>query len=169
YAVVTKATKMDFRPPEPRDFDALAAAEAELARLRPRWEAEGIIPMETIPLGDKTKEMLDRGMTRWADLFAPRQLLAMGVLVEELRALHPKIIAAEGEELGEAVVHLLAFALDKFANFNSIASRWTTRGTVAGKFDRHDYAFKATFAEMAACVAGAGLAWAIDNVLDAYE
>lgn len=170
YAVATKATRLEFRPPQPRDFAALAAAEAELARLRPRWEAEGIIPTEAIPEGEKTREALQRGMTRWADLFAPRQLLAAGVLVEELRALQPEILAAEGPELGEAVVHLLAFVLDKFVHYNCIASRWhAPRTTIAPKFDRHDYAFKATFAEMAACVSGAGLAWAVDNVLDAYE
>jgi len=103
-------------------------------------------------------------------MFSPRQLLAAGVLVEELKALRKEIVAAEGEELGEAVVHMLAMCLDKFINFNCIATRWAcTRNVVAGKFDRHDYAFKATFAEMAVCVSGAGLDWAIDNVLDAYE
>ncbi len=170
YAVVTKAAKMDFRPPEEADYRALAAAEAELARLRPAWERDGIIPTEEYP--ELSSDMRPRlyGMTRWADLFAPRQLLALGVLVEELRALRTEIVAQEGEELGEAVVHLLAFGLDKFVNHNCIATKWEcTRGTVKGKFDRHDYAFKATFAEMAACVAGAGLEWAIDNVLDAYE
>ncbi|MCX7626382.1 MAG: hypothetical protein N2Z21_09255, partial [Candidatus Sumerlaeaceae bacterium] len=40
---------------------------------------------------------------------------------------------------------------------------------IAPAFQRHDYSFKPTFAEMAPCGAGAGLAWAIDNVLEAYE
>jgi len=170
YAIVTKNTRQDFRPPEPRDFAALAAAEAELARLRPRWEAEGIIPTEEYPAvsSDPTPRLY--GMTRWADLFAPRQLLAMGVLVEELRALHDEIVAAEGEELGEAVVHLLALALDKFADYNCKQVVWqVSRTVVAHAFSLHAFPFKATFAELAACVAGAGLEWAIDNVLDAYE
>lgn len=170
YAVVTKANKLQFRPPTPTDLQALEAAEEELARLRPQWEREGIIPTEEIPLGDKTKEPLNVGMTSFADMFAPRQLLALGVLVEELHRLRPEILAAEGEELGEAVVHLLAFVLDKFVNHNAIMSKWEcTRGVIKGKFDRHDYAFRPTFAEMAPCVAGGGLAWAVDNVLTAYE
>ncbi len=170
YALVTKATKRAFRAAEPRDREALAAAERELARLRPRWEREGIIPTENIPLGDKTREPLQRGMTRWADMFSPRQLLALGVLVEELKRLRPDILAAEGQELGEAVVHLLALAVDKFVNHNCILSKWEcTRGVIKGKFDRHDYAFRPTFGELAACVSGAGLAWSIDNVITAYE
>ncbi|OQB28030.1 MAG: hypothetical protein BWY10_00834 [Chloroflexi bacterium ADurb.Bin180] len=170
YAVATKARKLEFRPPEKRDFEALQAAERELKRLRPDWERDGIVPTEQIPLGDKTKEPLNVGMRTFADMFAPRQLLAMGLLVEELRRLRPEILEAEGQELGEAVVHLLAFIADKFCNFNCILGRWDAgRCVIAGKWDRHDYAFKATFGELAACVSGAGLAWAIDNVLEAYE
>lgn len=103
-------------------------------------------------------------------MFAPRQLLAMGVLVEELRKLEPDILRTEGEELGKAVITLLAFVVDKFLNRNCILTRWEqSRQVVVGKMDRHDYAFKPAFAELAACGAGGGLEWAIDNVLEAYE
>lgn len=171
YAVATKATtKLEFRPAEPADLQALEKAEKELARLRPGWERDGIIPREQVPEGDKTREPLRVGLVRWSDLFAPRQLLTMGVLVEELRKLRPEIVEAEGEELGEAIVHLLAFVVDKYVNYNSNLCSWNApRQVLRSVFDRHDFSFKATFAEMAACVAGGGLAWAIDNVLDAYE
>jgi adenine-specific DNA methylase len=171
YAVVTKATKqLSFRPAEPRDLEALRAAEEELARLRPGWEREGIIPTELYPEVSSDERPRLYGMPRWADMFAPRQLLALGVLVEELRRLRSEIVAAEGQELGEAVVHLLAFCLDKFLNYNAMLASWNApRQVIRSVFDRHDYAFKATYAEMAACVAGSGLAWAIENVLEAYE
>jgi adenine-specific DNA methylase len=170
YAVVLKTPQgMEFRPAEPTDFDALEAAEQELARLRPKWEREGIIPTEERYKGDCDRSVV-YGLTTWASLFAPRQLLALGVLVEELRRLRPEIIAKEGEAVGEAVAHLLAFVISKFTNYNSRLSFWhSIRGTMANTFDRHDFSFKATFAEMATCVAGSGLEWAIDNVLDAYE
>ena len=35
--------------------------------------------------------------------------------------------------------------------------------------DRHDFAFKTTFSEMAPAAAGGGLAWAIDSTLSAFE
>ena len=109
-------------------------------------------------------------MPRWADLFSPRQLLALGVLVEELRRLRPEITAVEGDEMGEAIVHLLAFALDKFGDRNSFMSRWVPGvSRIANTFDRHDFAFKATYAEMVAVVSGSGLEWAVANVAKALR
>jgi putative DNA methylase len=109
-------------------------------------------------------------MPRWADMFSPRQLLALGALVEELQLLRPQVIQQEGEDVGEAVVHLLAMALDKLANWNAMLASWNAPwGSLRSVFDRHDYAFKSTFAEMAACVAGSGMAWAVESVMDAYE
>jgi len=170
YTVVLKTPQgLQFQPPEEADRAALRAAEKELARLQPAWKKENIIPTEKYPEISSDDRPRLYGMPKWADMFSPRQLLCMGVLVEELRRLRPEIIKAEGKDLGEAIVHILAIVVDKFANFNCISSRWTMRGTVAGKWDRHDYSFKATFAEMAPCNAGAGLAWALDNVLDAYK
>jgi adenine-specific DNA methylase len=67
-------------------------------------------------------------------------------------------------------VHLLAFVLDKLANWNSNLSSWNVLAqTVRSVFDRHDFAFKLTFAEMAPVVASGGLAWAIDSAVSAYE
>jgi adenine-specific DNA methylase len=171
YAVaVKKPSGLAFEVPTEADLKALAAAEKELARLRPAWERQGIIPTEEYPQVSSDPRPWIYGMRRWADLFSPRQLLGMGVLVEELQRLRPEIVRAEGPELGEAVVHLLALALDKFATFNSIKSRWHPgRAVMAQVFERHDFSFRTTFAEMAPCGAGAGLAWAIDNVLEAYE
>ncbi len=171
YAVVTKATsRPEFRPPTQTDLDALAAAEAELRRLCPQWERDNVIPTELYP--EETTDPRPRmyGMRRWADLYAPRQLLALGTMVEELRKLRPEVIRAEGEETGEAILHLLAFVLDKFLNYNCQLASWNaTREVMRSVFDRHDFSFKATFAEMALCVAGGGLEWAADNVLEAYE
>jgi len=180
YAVVVKTPQgLKFEPPTKKDLDALDAAETELARLRPAWEKANVIPTEKVPPGSKTGDdpsakgtdlPLKRGEIHWADMFTPRQLLCMGVLVEELQDLRPEIVKAEGEGLGEAVVSLLAFGADKFLNHNCTGTRWeTTRGVVKSKMDRHDYAFKVSFAELAPCNAGAGLEWASGNVLDAYE
>jgi putative DNA methylase len=171
YAVALKTPKgLKFRPPTPADLDALDAAAAQLAQLRHDWEAQNIIPTEPIPEGAKTREPIQHGITRWADMFSPRQLLGLGVLMEELRSLRLEIVAVEGEETGEAVTHLLAFVLDKLANWNSNLSSWNILAkTVRSLFDRHDFAFKVTFSEMAPVCAGGGLAWAIDSTVSAYE
>ncbi|MEW6073152.1 MAG: DUF1156 domain-containing protein [Planctomycetota bacterium] len=171
YAVAVKTPQgLTFQPPEPADLDALDEAAAELERLRPGWERGNVVPTETIPVGDKTGEPMARGITTWADMFTPRQLLCFGVLVEELRSLRADIVKVEREELGEAVAHMLALGLNKFANWNAILSSWNApAATARSVFDRHDFAFKSTFCEMAPCNAGVGFEWATNNVFDAWE
>lgn len=171
YAVAVKTPQgLRFYPPEEPDLKALDEAERELNRIRGSWEKNNIIPTEQYPKVSSDERPRLYGMPGWADMFSPRQLLAMGTLVEELRNLRPEIIKAEGAELGEAIIHLLAFAINKFANRNCNSTRFEpSHGVIVGKMDRHDYAFKSTYAEMAPCFAGSGLDWAIENTIEAYE
>ena len=167
YAVAVKNPRLGFRPPNEEDLDALARAEAELARLRPAWERDRILPVAPIPAGDKTREAHRAGSKFWTDLFAPRQLLAMGILVEELRRLEPEIDQAEGE-MATALMTLLGFVVDKVSTYNGIMSRWEkVKQAMCSVFDRHDFSFKPSFAEMPLTVSGGGLEWAISNVLKA--
>ncbi|HET7631387.1 MAG TPA: DUF1156 domain-containing protein [Gemmatimonadaceae bacterium] len=171
YAVAVKTPQgLTFEPPVKRDLDAIEAAAKELKKYRARWEKENVIPTERIPLGDKTGEPLARGIATWADMFSARQLLGMGVLVGELRALRPEIMATEGEERGAAIEHLLAFAVDKFADYNSVLATWESyKRNIAHTFEKHDFSFKATFAEMPPVNAGGGVEWALGDVLKAFE
>jgi len=180
YAVATKTgTKMHFRPAEARDLLAIKAAHQELERVRPEWETSGIIPTEQIPPGDKTGDNPNdsgtdlprkRGEVQWQGMFASRQLLSLGTLVQELGRIRAEVVKAEGNEVANAVIHLLSCAFDKFLNYNATLASWHAPRTVMRSvFDRHDYAFKATFAELAPCEAGSGLAWAIGNVVKAYK
>ena len=43
-----------------------------------------------------------------------RQLLGFGIAVEELEKLRIEIVKREGNETGEAIVHLISLILDKF-------------------------------------------------------
>ena len=171
YAVALKTPKgLRFRPPEQADRDALAAAEAQLVQWRGSWETNNLIPTEAYP--DITTDLRPRtyGMPHWADMFSPRQLLSLGVLMEELQALRSKIVAEEGSEMGEAILHLLAFSIDKFTNYNCMMASWhISHQVIRGVFDRHDFSFKTTFTEMTSVGATSGFAWAVGNVIDAYE
>jgi adenine-specific DNA methylase len=161
---------LKFQPPEPEDLKAIIEAEKELACLRPGWEKANLIPKEKIPFGDKTGEPMNRGITTFADMFSPRQLLCFGVLVENLMKLKDEILKEEGKELGETVIHLLSFVIDKFLNYNSVLGSWhAPHSVIRSVFDRHDFSFKSTFAEMAPCGSGAGLEWAINNTLESIE
>ena len=171
YAVGVKTPRgTEFRPPSEADLAAVAAAEAELARRLPGWLTRGIVPDEEIPMVSNDPRPRHYGMTRWRDLFAPRQLLALGSTVEALRELAQEIDRALPPDQARAVVTYLALAVDKLADRNSYMARWIPqRQVIANTFDRHDFSMKWSFAEMAVVVAGKGLEWAIDQVVDAYR
>lgn len=171
YAIAVKTPKgLQFMPPTDEDVAAVEDATVELERLRSKWERDGVIPTELYPDVSTDERPRTYGMPSWAAMFSPRQLLGFGVLVEELRNLRPEILKAEGTESGAAIEHLLAFVLDKFANYNCVLASWhAPRAVIRSIFDRHDFSFKPTFAEMAPVGSGAGLAWAADNSLEAAE
>ena len=171
YAIAVKTPQgLRFYPPEEVDIKAVLEAEEELAKVIEGWKKNSIVPTEKIPVGDKTREPMAMGIRFWTDMFSPRQFLAIGTLVDDLREIRQRIIKAEGKEVGEAVIHLLALSLDKYINYNSVLASWhAPRSVMRSVFDRHDYAFKITFAEMAACGSGAGLHWAVENLLESYE
>ena len=171
YAVAVKGSRgLEFQPPTERDVTALVAAENELKKHRAHWEKTNVLPTELYPEVSSEDRPRQYGMPRWADMFSPRQLLVFTLLVEELHRLRPEILKQEGTELGEAIVHLLAFVIDKFTNYNAALSFWhPQRGGMANVFDRHDFSFKVTHAEMAPFSAGAGMKWAVGSVLHAYS
>lgn len=107
-------------------------------------------------------------LDRWSDMFTPRQLLANVTALEELRKVVAEARAELGEALGRAVALYLSFALDKAVDYNGVLSSWhSTRVTVRNTFDRHDFAYKWTFAEFDG--AHALLPWTVDQVVDAYR
>lgn len=169
YAVAFRTTgSVQFRAATPADLEALAEAENRLSSVRLDWERRNIVPSEAYPEHVTDERPRLYGMPKWADMFSSRQLLAIGTLVEELNALRPEILKDAGEELGEAVVHLLSFVIDKFANYNSKLCSWhAPRSVIRSVFDRHDFSFKATYAELAAASNGTGLEWVLQNVVKA--
>jgi len=168
YAVAVKRRGgFDFRSPTAEDLAAVTAAEAELARQRPLWEAQNIIPTEPFPEGNDMRPVL-YGMPTWAGMFSPRQLLALGTFVEALRELHVEMCAAMDEERAAAVETYLALAIGKAINYNSYLASWhAPRGVMRSVFDRHDFSFKWTFGEFDG--AGNLLPWGVDQVYDAYK
>jgi len=163
YALVLKrGGKLQFVAPPEQEAAAAELAERELDRRLAAGELD--LPLEEVPAGHKTAEPLRYGMTRWAHFFSPRQLLAMGVALGALRRLTAQLA---GEE-GGAVATYLALALDKALDYNSRMARWHSgRGVVVGTFDRHDFSFKWSHAEID--VARRLLPWAVSQVATAYR
>lgn len=153
-----------YRSPTEADENS-TVVEARLAENGLEWDACDILPGEEIPTGSKTDEARRYGMTRWKDLFSPRQLLAHGICVKAYQDM-----LAEDKQLArlnplrEAAYIYLALGLDKLRDYNSRMTRWhSKRETIVNTFDRHDFAFKWSYAEMPHSVRGAGLSWAIKN------
>jgi adenine-specific DNA methylase len=171
YAVAIQAQgKKDFRLPTEDDLAAVRRAEEELARRLPAWEAKGLVPREEIPQGLKTSEPLRYGMRTWADLFSPRQLLALCTYLEAYYEVAAEVRVALPEDRARAVLTYLALVLDKCADYNSTLASWHAgRGVMRNTFDRHDFSFKWSFGEMNLIAPGMGFDWALDQILDAYR
>ena len=151
-----------YRAPRPKD-DNDADIRTKLAEKLSEWEALDIVPSERIPDGNKTTEPHRYGMLLWRDLFSPRQLLCHGMSVEVFREMLDAD-RAEGrlDDVRQAAYGYLALALDKLLNYNSRMSVWMpTREVVANTFNRHDFAFCWSHAEMVLLVVGLGYDWAI--------
>ena len=153
-----------YRAPRPEDDNA-AEVEVRLAGKLPEWEALDIVPSESI--GDISN--YDRGhrlygMYRWVDMFSPRQLLCHGVSTEVFRdMLDADAAAGRFDDCRKAAYGYLALTLDTLLNYNNRAGRWDTTGRVRSIFDRHDFAFVWSYAEMAPLAAGVGYDWAMEK------
>lgn len=155
-----------YRAPRPED-DNSAQLAAALAEKMPEWEALDLVPNEAIPEGNKTDEPIRYGINAWRDLFSPRQLLCHGISAEIFRELlNEESAKPEGlSDLKRAALGYIALALDKLRDYNSQMTRWhSNREVMANTFDRHDFAFKWSYAEMAPLIVGLGYDWAFGQV-----
>ena len=154
----------DFRAPRPED-DNGAEIQMRLDKKLPEWEAFDVVPSERIPDGNKTSEPQRYGMPLWRDLFSPRQLLCHGTSVEVFRKmLDADRASGQLSEVRRAAYGYLAITINKLLDWNSRGCTWIPNREVIGhSFQRHDFSFKWSFAEMAPLVTGAGYEWALTN------
>ena len=175
YAVAVRKPKVKgrgvsrwFRAPTATDLDALTAAENELNRLEQGWLNGDILPTEVVGHGNKTSEPLRYGMTSWRNMFTPRQLLVHGAFVEEWQKLRLEVNSELDEDRGNLVMTLLAMMQGKALNYNARLASWmSNRNQIRTVFDRHDFAFKWTFAEFEG--ARELWPWCLSQLTDAYK
>ena len=158
-----------YRSPRPED-DNEQAVRAAFEEKLPGWRSRDIIPDEEVPPGNRSR-IRDRtdlyGLAHWTDFFSPRQLYGHCSSVEVFREIVEEIQSASGGELNDldrAALAYLSIAIDKLLGYNARMVRWhSSREVVAGVFDRHDFSFKWSFAEIAPTIAGVGLDWAVEQ------
>lgn len=167
YAVsVRNALKQrTFRSPKQEDFDALTNAEQDFAKVESSWLAGGILPTEDFPDGNDQRPK-HYGLDRWIDFFSPRQALVHGTFAMEFARLLPEMRQTLGDRADDILVEL-AMMQGKALNWNSRLSSWNVGAQgIRTVFDRHDFAFKWTFAEFEAT---ALYRWCLNRLTANYE
>jgi adenine-specific DNA methylase len=136
-----------FRTPTASDLAAIQAAQAELRRNEQRWAH--LIPTEEVPEVMEDRRPREYGMTRWRDLFTPRQLLTTVTILDEIRRARDKARSELAVQEAEAIAVYLALMLGKVVDYNSVNTFWHT-GSHAPMhtFSRHDFAFRPAFCEI---------------------
>ncbi len=156
-----------YRPPTSLDREAIQAAAITVEKLLQGWVATGVVPAEEVPDGNDGRPK-NYGMLHWRDMFSPRQLLVHGVFVEEWLRLRPAIDEDLGPSEGRTVSALLGLIQGKALNWNGLMSSWDSgRTKVRSVFDRHDLAFKWTYAEFEG--SKELFPWCLSQVIDSFR
>jgi adenine-specific DNA methylase len=157
-----------FRAPNQNDLDAVENARAELDRMLPRWEAQGLVPDEEIPEDMEDKRPRDYGMTRWRHLFTPRQLLTNMVILEEILKAQQLAKKDFPADEAEAIGVYLAFILSKVVSYNTKQNSWDDgRCKIRNAFPGHDYRYHAAFTEIEG--SRETVLWSASQIISAYE
>jgi len=154
-----------YRAPRPED-DNSEEIKARLAEKMIQWESLDVVPNERFPENTNDDRPIQYGMPLWRDMFSPRQLFCHGTSVEVFRELlEDEYRRGALSEVTKAAFVYLALAMDKMADYNSRMTRWHTgREVMVNTFDRHDFSFKWSYAEMAPLIVGLGYDWVIEQV-----
>lgn len=145
--VVRRDGQRDFRSPNAEDLDALHVADLEVRAKIDQWLEEDVVPSEAFPPGNDMRPPA-YGMTHWRMMFSPRQLLVHASFVMEFRKVATEVRASLPDDQAQAVLAELALMIGKGVDWNSRLCTWhQNRGVVGHTFQRHDFAFVASYAE----------------------
>jgi len=140
----------EFRSPRVEDDNVNLLAERMLEK-NEEWQALDLVPDELFPDTANDDRPIRYGMPRWRDFFAQRQLLVHGISVQIYRELLEDERSNERlSDIRKAAFVYLALAIDSYLNYGNMSCRWDSMTErVRSIFDRHDFAFCASYCEMA--------------------
>ncbi len=152
--VTMKDGAKSYRPASEHDARAVARALKLVSSPSSPVRSEVSLPSESLPYLRSIFNIKLLGVETWGDLFAPRQALHLQTFTQRLRDLEPSLYPND-PAFRTAIVTLLAFAIDKMADFHSSLCRWINVGEKLGNtFGRQalgtiwDYAEANPFADV---------------------
>ncbi|MBM4467700.1 MAG: DUF1156 domain-containing protein, partial [Chloroflexi bacterium] len=138
--VVDTGHRKEYRLPTSDEFQVIIEAETALPAALEQMPYG--LPNESLPGKERHRavgsQLPDYGFKTWADLFSPRQLLALTTFAKWTLAarLEMRRLGYPGEWV-ESVVAYLAAVLDKCADYGSTLARWENGGEfIAPTFQR---------------------------------
>lgn len=159
-------TRGNFRTPVKKDIKAFEEA-AEVV--------EADFELSTILAEERFVGPADRsanyGITQWRNMYSPRQLLVHYTYWRAFEEIKSEIRDEYSKDVANAILTYLAIVADKTIDHNNHLSYWdNSTPKVRSTFDRHDFAFRWSFAEVNLTERDAGYTgWFLDNVITAYE
>lgn len=161
---------LDFRKATKADLLACRNAELECNANLEHWMAAQLLPNEEIDhVSNYDRGHRLYGAYHWADFFSPRQKVATAAIVrafQEVRSLIKQEILDQARQ--RAIDTYIAFSVDKCIDYGCRFTRFDgTRSKICNKFDKHNYAFKWSYAEFDS--ARNLCPWVLELVLDAYS
>lgn len=170
YAVAVKRPGgFDFRAPTAEDLEAVRRAERALTERLPQWEAQGLVPIESIDeVSNYDRGHRLYGIFRWADFFSPRQLLASLTFLETSHDLRNELQASVDAERAAAIETCLAISFDKTIDYNCVQAAWhPSRQVIAHAFTKHNFSMTWAYTEFDS--SSNLLPWAVSQIADAYQ
>lgn len=123
-----------------------------------------------IPKGKETERTRRHGIKSWRDVFNARQLLTHYTYLDEFNKITDEIDRNHTDKESEVIKTYLAFAADKSVDYNCRYSSWNAgKSKIRNSFDRHDFAFKWSYAESNLTAEGLGYQWTLKNTIKAYS
>lgn len=118
-----KSNSRGYRLPNTGDTQAIQMAnEFASMKLHNRLNSLSITPDEPTPTNKSHRavgSVFIYGMTKWSDLFTPRQLISITTFIRLINGIHSKLSSDKDKDFAEAVQTCLALALDRLVDFNS--------------------------------------------------
>lgn len=108
------------------------------------------VPMGELPKNPRDFKTPNYGMTRWADLFTNRQLVALTTFSDLVAEARARVLAAGGSSgYADAVATYLGMASSKLADLNSTIVNWyVSRESTSSTFSRQALPMMWDFAEV---------------------